>query len=98
MAKSFLIVIGSKLGTRQELTDLLNTLPSVTYWYACLPNCVFVNANATANDLFKNIDVYFKNREGRKYLVTEVGEDRQGLLPPPAWRVLKYPDDPRTSK
>jgi len=94
MAKSFVIVFNSKLGARKELADFLNALPYVTYWYGCLPFCLFVTANATANDLFKSINEHFSARAGKRIIITEVGEDRQGWLPKKAWRVLKNPDDP----
>lgn len=98
MAKTYLVAINSKLGTRKELTDFLSAVPEVTYWYACLPYCVFVTSESSANELFAKIDQQFKARVGRRIIITEVGVDRQGWLPKEAWRVLKNPDDPITPK
>ena len=97
-AWAYLVLFNEKLGKREDLTSFLDTLPEVTYWYACLPNAVFFTATVNAASISKKIQDHFGTGEGQRFLVSEVHDDRQGWLPKTAWHMFKNPENPKLPK
>ena len=95
MAWAYLIVFSKTLGSRKEVQDFLEEQSEVSYWYSCLPNCVFFTSSLVAEELADRVRGHFDN-DGR-YLITEVHEDREGWLPKAAWRLFRHPKDPRAT-
>jgi hypothetical protein len=89
--KSYVIVISSELGTRDELQDFLDSIYEVTYWYACLPNCIFYTSSITMTDLTEKIRVRFGDK---RFFITECIYDSNGWLPKEAWHLIQHPDNP----
>ena len=94
MTRSYILIFNDTVGTRAEILEHLDTLPSVTHWYVCMPNCIFLTSTVSADTISKAIKEKFGYREGR-YLVMESNNDRQGWLPKAAWHLLRNPSDPR---
>lgn len=91
----YLLVFEPAFATRQDVQDFLDTLPEVSFWHSCLPNCVFLTARISAGELAKRLESKFDITQNQKFLVVEVHTDRQGRLTPQAWRVFNNPSDPR---
>ncbi len=89
---AYLIVFGATLGTRKQVLDFLDEQDEVTYWYGCLPNCVFLTSTLTASALARRVRERFGDH---RFLVAEVHEDRNGWLPKAAWHLFRSPEEPR---
>ena len=89
--KSYIIVLGI-LVNRKRVQQFLTALPEVSYWYACLPSCIFTTSSLTAQDLAKRLGAHFGNRFN--FLIMEASKNRQGRLPKKAWHLLQNPDTP----
>lgn len=92
--KAFLIAFNSRFATREQVQDYLNSEEDVSYWYACLPHCVFCTSSLSAQDLAKRIESHVGSLNGKRFIVLEVGVDRQGRLPKKAWHMFRHPDNP----
>jgi hypothetical protein len=95
MSWAYLLVFNNATGTRKEVTDYLDTRKEVTYWYAVLPNSVFLTADVSARYLAEGFREHFSNRKGMRFFITEVAVDRDGWGPKAMWYMLKNPDKPR---
>lgn len=91
----YLMVFNDKLATRKEVQDFLDTLPEVTYWYACLPSSVFFTATVGAGDISKKVREVLSKDEGARFFITEVPADKQGWMPKNVWRLVNHPEEPR---
>lgn|SRR3989344_1037006 len=98
MIKTYLMAFEAAFASRQEVIDFLDTVPEIPFWYACLPSCVFFTSTLDAGTLAKRLESRFQIGSGQKFIVMEVGTDRQGRLPSQAWHMLRYPDNPREPK
>ena len=94
MVWAYLIVFSEALGSRKQVQKFLDDQSEVSYWYSCLPNCVFFTSSLGASDLAGRVRSHFHN-DGR-FLITEVHEDRQGWLPKAVWHLIRHPKDPRS--
>lgn len=95
MIWAYLIVFNERLGTRKDVQEFLDTLPEVTYWYSCMPNCVFLTSSLSAGEIADSIRANFGTEAGQRFLVVEVHDDRQGWLPKKAWHIFRNPQNPR---
>ena len=95
MTWAYLVVFSDSLGSQQEVHELLNGMPEVTYWYRCLPHCVFFTSTLGAHAIAESFYAQFGKSPGKRFLITEVHADRQGWLPEGAWHLFRKPDNPR---
>ena len=94
MTWPYLVIFDADLGTNKQVQDLLDELPHVTYWYRCMPNCIFFTSTMTAGTIAEGF--YSKFGKGpARFMVVEVHSDRQGWLPKPAWHMFRNPEKPR---
>jgi len=95
MAWAYLIVFNQKFASREQVQAALSQIQEVTYWYACLPYCVFATSTLTADALAKALETKFNISQGERFLVTEIAKDRQGRLPKAAWHLFRNPENPK---
>ncbi|MEY2880990.1 MAG: hypothetical protein RLZZ15_3370 [Verrucomicrobiota bacterium] len=95
MSKAFMIVASSHFASRVQIQDFLTNTEGITFWYACLPNTIFLTATVSANRLAKLLEAHFGIRKGSRFLIVEVSGERQGRLPSQAWRMFRNPDFPQ---
>ena len=95
MTWAYLIVFNDALGSRDDVQDFLDTVPEVTYWYSCMPNCVFFTSTFTAGNIADKVLEKFGKGSGQRFLVVEVHKDRQGWLPKKVWHIFQNPEAPR---
>lgn len=95
MTWAYLIAFNEKLGTRTEVQEFLDDVPEVTYWYGCMPNCVFFTSTLAAGSIAKLVKSRFGTDAGQRFLVAEVHDDREGWLPKKAWHIFRNPEKPR---
>ena len=93
---AYQITFNGQLCSRDELTKFLDSVSDISYWYTCLPFCVFFSSSLTAQEISDKIKTRFESyKVGGRFLVTEVHKDRQGWLPPKAWKIFKDADNPK---
>lgn len=95
---AYLLVFNEKLGARKAVIEFLNTLPEVTYWYACFPNSIFLTSNVTAGSLAEKIKAEFGTDNQQRFFITEVSPDKQGWMPKQAWHLINNPESPHMPK
>lgn len=96
-AKPYVVMFTPSYSERQQAQDFLDTVKEVTYWYACLPYCVFFTSTLTAEELSQRLTSRFGTAHG-SYLVMEASRNRQGWLPREVWHLMANPDAPRMAK
>ena len=95
MTWAYLIIFNDRLGSREEVIEFLDSAPEVTYWYSCMPMCLFFTSTLTAAQMARRVRKRFGSDAGQRFLVSEVHEDRQGWLPKKAWHLFRHPNSPR---
>jgi len=91
---SYVLILGSNFVSREQAQAILDNIPEVTHWYACLPNCIFFTSSLNAQQLadrFISLTLFSQNR---RFLIMEANSNRQGWLPRRAWTLLRFPDRP----
>ena len=91
---AYVIVFSQGVGTREEVQGFLDSMSEVTYWYSCLPMCVFFTSTLTAGQISSRVRDRFGTDKGQRHLIMEVHKDRQGWLPEKAWHMFRQPADP----
>ncbi len=91
MRQAYIFCYSSDVGTRDTVTDVIDKLPSVLNWRYELPNTFLLVSEKSADDLAKEIRRHLG--KGR-FIVVELGPNRQGWLLPSAWKLIKDKHDP----
>jgi hypothetical protein len=87
MRKAYLLVFSEATGGKEKIREWLNGEDLVLHWRTDLPSMFYVISEASAADLSQSLSNYI-DRKGR-FLFSEVGENRQGLLPKETWYLLR---------
>lgn len=95
--RAYIVVFTPSYAERQRVQDFLDTVPEVTYWYACLPYCVFLTSTLSANELSDKFNSRFGTEHGN-YIIMEANSNRQGWMPENVWHLLRSPFSPRLNK
>ena len=95
MTWAYLLVFSDSFGPRERLKQFLDRQPTVTYWYSCLPHAIFFTATVSAGAISDRLRQEFGASDGKRWFITEVHEDRQGMLPRQVWHMLRHPESPR---
>ena len=87
MRMAYLLIFSEATGGKEKVREWLNAEDLVLHWRTDLPNRFYVISEATAAELSESLS----NPIGRKgrFLFSEVGENRQGLLPKETWYLLR---------
>jgi hypothetical protein len=92
MKRAYLFLYNSEVGTREKLRELIDQMPEVSNWLYELPYCFYLVSELSAHDLAYRLRAVTGGK-GR-FLVTEVGTNKQGWLPPASWRFLNEKPNP----
>lgn len=87
MRKAYLLLFSDATGGKVAIREWLNAEHLVLHWRTDLPNMFYVISEASANDLSQSLLSHIGGK-GR-FLIAEVGENRQGLLPKQTWYLLR---------
>jgi hypothetical protein len=88
-------VFSESYATRDQVTDLLDTIGPDWDWHAPLPHCVLFTSPLSAQELADKFEKQFGHGGGKIFLITEVPANKQGRLTDRGWRVLNNPENPR---
>jgi hypothetical protein len=80
--KVYLIVLTSRYN-RDAVVQHLGNLEETEFWFYSLPHSFFLKTSLTAHQISKEI---IKNFGKFRHFVTEVSDNRQGLLPKGHWQ------------
>jgi len=88
MRKAYLLLFSDATGGKQVIREWLNREGAVIHWRTDMPNSFYLISEATANELSQSL----MNRIGKKgrHLVTEITDNRQGMLPKETWHLLRH--------
>ena len=83
MRRAYLLIYGDRTGTRETIKAWANSEPLIITWRTDLPHSFYIISEGTAGQL----SVSLRNCVGRRarFLIAEIGENRQGWLPPETW-------------
>ena len=87
MRRAYILIYSSTTGGRETVRKWANKDPNVLTWRFDMPNSFYLISESTADDLAKSLRA-FTGPRGR-FLIAELGENRQGWLPPATWYLLK---------
>jgi hypothetical protein len=96
MRKAYLLVYNDEVGTREQVRTYIDSLAQVINWRIELPNSMYLISESSAEDL-ATLFRKFTLDKGR-FLITELGPNRQGWLPPDSWTLFNEKHDPRSPK
>lgn len=98
MAKAYAVLFNSTFGERKAIQEFLDTIPEVTFWHSSLPNSVFFTSTLGAREIAAKLREAFPTSDGARFVILEVGADRQGWMPAQTWHLFRNPDNPRLPK
>jgi len=84
---SYVLVLDDTIA-RQEAISLVDKLPAVKNWYACMDHVVFLVSDNVASDLAATLRPHLGKR---RFLLMDAGTDRNGWLPKQAWEFMRTP-------
>lgn len=68
---------------REQVTEFLDSKPSIEHWFYCLPNMIFIRTNLSAHSLSSELTKKFGNH---RHFISEVSSsNRWGYLPKEQW-------------
>ena len=80
MTWAYLITFNDKIGTREQVQAFLDTVPEVSFWYGCMPHCVFFTSTLPANDIAQKVSARFGTSGGQRFLVVEGTQRSAGAV------------------
>ncbi len=95
MKKAYLLIYNDQVGTRDDLKEVLDHNQAIYHWRYDLPNTFYLISEQSAANLYKLIQ-RFNQKRGR-FLIGEVGQDKQGWLPKKTWTLLNKKGPEKTT-
>ena len=86
MRKTYLLAYSDDVGTRDQLKNALNEMPSVITWRYDMTNAFYIISEEMADTISTELRDRLPN--GR-FLVTELGDNRQGWLTKDSWHLIR---------
>lgn len=87
MRKAYILVYNDSVGSRDIVKNWADQSSKVLLWRYDLPHCFYLISEATAAELHADLEASL-GRRGR-FLITEISENRQGLLTPDTWYLIR---------
>lgn len=86
MKKAYLFIYSNKVGTRDEVRNVIETIPEILAWRFDIPNSFYLVSEEDADTLADILLERF-GKDGL-FLVTEISENKQGWLPKRSWHLI----------
>ena len=86
MPRVYLFIYADDVGSRAEVRDFLDGCDDITHWRHDLPNTFYLQSDLPADELYDVVQGF--NAKRGRFLICEVGENKQGWLPRRTWRLL----------
>ena len=88
MRKAYLFLYSDSMGGREAVRAWANREPSVIHWRFDMPHLFYIISERSAAELSQSF-VNYNGRKG-KFLIIEATDNRQGLLLPETWYLLRH--------
>jgi hypothetical protein len=86
MRKAYLFIYDGGVGTREEVTAVVNRMQRVLTWRYDIPNCFYVVSEDSAQALYDEF-ASINGTKGRLMFI-EASPNRQGHMLPDTWYLL----------
>lgn len=87
--KTYLFIYSEKMGDREYLKQLLNSMPEISSWRYDIPNCFYLQSEYSAQDLVDLIVEKLPADHSKRFFISEIGSNRQGYLNKDTWNFIK---------
>lgn len=87
MNKVYLLIYATTFGDREVIKNWFNQESGIVHWRYDLPNTFYIVSPKSASELSDSLG-NFVGKKGR-FLITEISDNRQGLLPKETWYLFK---------
>lgn len=88
MKKAYLLAFSDDLGTREQVKNHLDTMPSVITWRYDMTNAFYILSNDSADTICSQLQERI-NSKGR-FIITELSENCQGWLTGASWYLVSH--------
>lgn len=86
MRRSCLFVYNDSVGTREQITSVLNRMTTVMTWRYDLPNCIYIISDHSADDISKEFE-RVRGSHGL-FIFLEYNQNSQGRMTRESWYLL----------
>ena len=86
MNKAYLFIFSDSI-EKEAIREWANTDPAVLHWRTDMPHSFYIISGQDAAELSDSF-IAFNGKKGR-FLIAEVSDNRQGLLPSETWYILR---------
>ena len=96
MKKVYIFIYTGRVGTREEVKDVIDSIPEIIAWRSEIPHSFYIVSESNADFL---ADIFLQ-RLGKKglFLVSEISNNYQGWLPKRTWHLLNKKELPPKEK
>lgn len=88
--KNYILLFNNLFGTRLEAIEIVKKIPAIQHWRSDMPYVIYLKSESSAQEL---CDAIREKRDKGRFLVCEVGKNRQGYLTKDSWRFLSNTDN-----
>ena len=89
MIRVYLFVYSDKTGDRESMKNMLNSIPEVLNWRYDMPNSFYLQTEKSAQEL-TDLFVEKLNKNEKRFLISEITDNRQGYLPGDTWKFINF--------
>ena len=98
--KSYLFAFGDKLGSQEQVEDILDNVEIVDDWRSDFPNVYYIRSDAQAEDLAIHVKRLAEKRVGKRaakarYIIVEITENSNGYLDGDCWQFIAGRGNPK---
>lgn len=87
--KTYLFVYANSLGDRERVKGMLSLMPEVSHWRYDMPNSFYIMSDCSAQELVDAIANKVGGQGVKRFIITEISDNRQGYLPRETWNFIK---------
>ena len=84
--KTYILIYSDLLGSKQEVIDLLNSIPAINNWRTDITNSFFIKSESSADEIADSI---IEKKTNVRFFISEISSNMQGWLPKDAWKFIK---------
>lgn len=88
MMRTYLLVYNEGTWDRQAVATWANESPLIKTWRSDMSNSFYLISDSSAQAIHEALLPLKKKSSSARYLVTEIADNRQGMLLPDAWFLI----------
>lgn len=92
--KPYILIFNDEVGSRKVIQEFVDTIPEIPFWYGCMSGNLFFTSSLSADKLYNKFKEKFGNGDGKRFMILEIGPERQGWMPKKVWYMINHPDAP----